>query len=358
MGNIEGKIVVVVSFLVLAGLLFVYSASFPRSMRLFGHPFGYLERQLFGAIIGFVMLVVLWRVDYHFWEKIDHILLIGAFFLCLLTLIPGVATGERWISFGPVSFQPTEFAKLALLVYICGSLVRRQDRICNFSQGVLPHLTVVGAFGLVLALQPNFGMVLVYTAVTVFLLWVGGIPGRHLLLTALGAIPIGGILVLAAPYRMGRLLAFLNPSAYQDTYAWQVFQSLSAIGAGGVFGRGIGASRAKLFYLPSAHNDFVFSVVAEEVGLFGALIVIALFATLVALGVMVAMRAGDLLGRLYALGASFLLGFQAFLNLGVAVGILPVTGLPLPFLSYGGSSLAVSLALVGLILGVAGQGVR
>jgi len=188
-----------------------------------------------------------------------------------------------------------------------------------------------------------------------FLLWVGGARARHLLATAAGTLPVLAGLTAAAPYRMGRLLAFLDPSGYQETYAYQVYQSMMAIGAGGIFGRGLGASRAKLFYLPEAHNDFVFAVIAEETGLIGALITVAMLAGLIVLGYQTARRAPDRLGALYALGATFVLGFQVLLNLGVVVGVLPVTGLTLPFLSYGGSSLAVTLALVGLILGVARQ---
>ncbi len=355
--RLQGKILVVSVFLLWMGLLFVYSASFPLSVRLFGHPFGFLERQALGAVVGLVALGVLWRVDYHMWAQVDDILLVGVFFLSVLTLVPGIASGPRWLGVGPATVQPTELGKVALVLYLGGSLVRRGEAIRDFRQGILPYLLVLVAFSVVLVLQPDLGMLLLYSSAVGFLLWVGGARLRHLLAVGAGALPVLAGLLAAAPYRVGRLLAFFDPAGYQETYAYQVYQSMMAIGAGGVLGRGLGASRAKLFYLPEAHNDFVFAVVAEETGLLGAGSAVLLLAGLVFLAYQAARRAPDRLGALYALGAAFLLGFQALLNLGVVVGVLPVTGLTLPFLSYGGSSLAVTLALVGLILSVARQGV-
>lgn len=353
MGSVETRIVVVLAFLLLAGFLFVSSASLPLSRRLTGDPWALVKRQIIGGLVGLVGLVVLWRVDYRVWEKIDDLLLGGAFALLVLTLIPPLSEGTRWLRLGPFPFQPSEVAKVALILYVAGSLVRRGERVKNYREGVLPYLLVLGAFGLVLVLQPDSGMLLLYAVTVGFLLWVGGVPLPHLVLTLLGALPVAGLILFLARYRVERLAAFLNPAAYRDTYGYQAFQSLVAVGSGGLFGRGIGASRTKLFYLPAAHNDFLFSVVAEETGLIGALCVIGLLASLVVLGFRVARQAPDRLGALYAWGASFLLGFQTLLNLAVAVGVMPVKGLTLPFLSYGGSSLMTSLMLGGLILGVA-----
>ncbi len=357
MDRLQGKILVVSVFLLWTGLLFVYSASFPLSVRMYGHPFGYLERQALGAVVGLLALALMWRVDYHHWAQVDDILLVGAFLLTALTVIPGIPGGARWLGLGPATLQPTELGKVALILYMGGSLLRRGEDIKDFRQGIVPYLCVLGAFGVLLVLQPDLGMFLVYAFLIGFLLWVGGARLFHLLGVGLGTVPLLAGLMVVAPYRLGRLLAFLDPAGYQETYAYQVYQSMMAVGAGGLLGRGLGASRAKLFYLPEAHNDFVFAVVAEETGLVGAAIAISLLAALVFFGCQTARRAPDRLGALYALGASFVLGFQALLNLGVVVGVLPVTGLTLPFISYGGTSLAVSLALVGLILGVARQGV-
>lgn len=354
--GLEGRVLVVAAFLVLAGLVFVSTASSPISARIYGDPWAMLRRQAVAVGIGLLALLIFWRVDYHRWAAVDDLLLIGCFFLTLLTLIPGLSTGGRWLSLGPISFQPSEFGKLALLLYISGSIVRRDRLIEDPKHGLLPHLLVLGLFGLVFLLQPDFGMLGVYAVLTMFLLWVGGVPTGQLLLTGLLSLPLGIVLLFSARYRMERFLAFLNPEAYRDTVGYQLYQALLAIGSGGLFGRGLGASRVKLFYLPSAHNDFVFAVVAEEIGFLGVSIILALYAGLVILGFLTARRAPDKLGALYALGASFLLGFQTLLNLGVVVGVVPVTGLTLPFLSYGGTSVMVSLALVGLILGVARAG--
>ncbi|MBC7222095.1 putative lipid II flippase FtsW [Candidatus Bipolaricaulota bacterium] len=351
--GLEGRILVVAAFLVLAGLIFVGTASAPISTRLYGDPWAMLRRQAVAVGIGLLALLLFWRVDYHQWAAIDDILLLGSFFLTLLTLIPHLGSGGRWLAFGPLSLQPSEFGKIALLLYLSGSIVRRDRLLEHPRHGLLPHLFVLGLFGILFLLQPDFGMLFLYVALTVFLLWVGGVPTGQLLLTVLFALPLGMALLFSARYRMERLLAFLNPEAYRDTVGYQLYQALLAIGSGGAFGRGLGASRVKLFYLPAAHNDFIFAVVAEEIGFLGVSIILALYASLVILGFLVAKRAPDKLGALYALGASFLLGFQTLLNLGVVVGVVPVTGLTLPFLSYGGSSVMVSLALVGLILGVA-----
>ncbi len=353
MGSAEGRILVVLVFLVLAGFLFVYSASAPLSARLTGDPWALLKRQCIGAVLGFAAMMVLWRVDYRVWSRGDDLFLGLCWFLTALTLVPPLAEGGRWLRLGPFPFQPSELGKLALVLFLSGSLVRRGDRLQDWKQGVLPHLLVLGAFGLVLLLQPDFGMLVTYAALVAVLLWVGGVPIRHLGVTGAAAVPFLAALLFGAQYRFERLLAFLNPELYRDTFAYQTYQSLMAIGSGGILGRGLGASRAKLFYLPSAHNDFLFAVVAEETGLLGALALMGLIGLLVGQGYAVSRRAPDKLGALYALGASFLLGFQTVLNLGVVVGVLPVTGLTLPFLSYGGSSLMVSLALGGLVLGVA-----
>ncbi len=358
MENLQAQIVIATVFLLLAGTLFVYSASYPLALRLYGDQFAFLVRQLLGIGLGLVLAGILWWVDYHLWAQVDDLLLLGVFLASLITLVPHLATGGRWLRLGPFSFQPTEFGKIALILYVASSLVRRGDRISTFQEGVAPYLVVLGAFGLVLALQPDFGMFVLYSATVAFLLFAGGVPLRPLLATAGAMIPVGALLLLAAPYRMSRLLAFLNPDAYRETYGYQVYQALIALGSAGALGRGIGASHAKLFYLPAAHNDFIFAVVGEETGFVGSVILIGLLVWLVVTGVRVAARAADRLGTLYALGASFAIGFQALLNLAVVVGILPVTGLTLPFISYGGTSIAVTLALCGLVLGVARRGER
>lgn len=353
LGRREGFLILLTMALVLWGLLFVYSATFPLALRRYGDPSALLKRQLVGVGLGILLLFFMWSVDYHLLGELSPLFLLGTLILLLLTYFPGIGVGGRWLALGPFTLQPSELGKLALLLYLGASIVRRGEAMEGFREGILPHLVVLGIFGLVLISQPDFGMFVLYGALTFFLLWVGGAQVRHLGATVLGSLPLAGVALVAAPYRLGRLLAFLDPASFRDSYGYQVWQSLLALGAGGIFGRGLGASRAKLFYLPSAHNDFIFAVVGEESGFLGALLVIALLVSLVLVGLRIAAAAPDRLGTLYALGVSFLFGFQALLNLGVVVGVFPVTGLTLPFISYGGSSLLVSLGGVGLLLGVA-----
>jgi len=355
-GKIEGRLLLVTIALLVAGLIFVYSASFPLALRLTGDETGYLKRQLVGCLIGGLLLLAFWLGDYWLWTRLSPLLLAGVFGGLVLTQLPGIGVGGRWISLGPLSLQPSEFGKIALLMYLARSLLEGDPG--DLRRGVLPHLALLGAFGILLLAQPDFGMFLLYAALTFFMLWVAGARPRHLLGAAAAGLPALGVALVLAPYRLGRILAFLDPASFRHSYGYQVYQSLLALGSGGVFGRGLGASRAKLFYLPSAHNDFIFAVVGEEAGLLGALALILLLAALVALGYLISRDARDDLGVLLASGATFILGFQALLNLGVVVGVFPVTGLTLPFISYGGSSLAVSMGLVGVLLGVAREAER
>ncbi len=355
-GKIEGRLLLVTIALLVVGLIFVYSASFPLALRLFGEETGFLKRQLFGCLLGGVLLGAFWFGDYWFWTRLSPLLLAGVLGGVILTQLPGIGVGGRWISLGPFSLQPSEFGKIALLLYLARSLLRGD--FDDFRRGLLPHLALLGIFGGLLLAQPDFGMFLLYGALTFFMLWVAGARTRDILGVVAAGLPLMGIALVLAPYRLGRILAFLNPESFRHSYGYQVYQSLLAIGSGGIFGRGLGASRAKLFYLPSAHNDFIFAVVGEEAGLIGSLTLIFLLVALVALGYRISRDARDDLGTLLALGASFILGFQTLLNLGVVVGVFPVTGLTLPFISYGGSSLAVSLGLVGILLGVAREAER
>ncbi len=350
-GKLEGRVLLVTVSLLVLGLIFVYSASFPLALRLFHEEMGFLKRQLLGAALGVMLLLAFWHIDYRLWARLSPILLGLTFGGLFLTLVPRIGTGGRWISLGPLTLQPSEFGKLALLFFLAGTSVERD--LEDFRKGIVPYIFLLGIFGLFFLAQPDFGMFLLYAALTFFMLWMAGARTRHLVgVGALGLPLLGGLLALA-PYRLGRILAFLDPESFRHSYGYQVYQSMLALGSGGILGRGLGASRAKFFYLPSAHNDFIFAVVGEETGLLGALLLVLLLVALVALGYAVGREAPDRLGALLAFGAAFLLGFQALLNLGVVVGVFPVTGLTLPFVSYGGSSLAVSLGLVGVVLGVA-----
>ena len=357
-GQADRRTILVTSLLLLAGLVALYSASAPFSLRHFGSDTSMLLRQVIAATAGVVLLGILAAVDYRRLAAINDLLLLGSFALTAATILPlGIGEG-RWLVIGAASLQPTELLKFSLILYLATSLAKKGDRVQSFRDGVLPYLIVLGVLAVVVVNQPDLGMVLIFGAVTVGMLFFAGARLRHLAGVVLGCTPLVFLAVRFAPYRMARLLSFLNPFAHSTTSGYQTIQSLIAVGSGGLIGRGLGASRAKLFYLPQSHSDFIASVIAEELGFMGVLAVLGLFGLLIWRAFTISERAPDQLGRLLALGIGLTLGFQTLVNLGVVVGLLPVTGLTLPFLSNGGSSLIVTLAMVGVLLSISRQAVH
>lgn len=347
------------SILLLLGLLALYSASAPFSLRHFGSDLHMLVRQLAAVAVGVVGLVALYRLDYHVLLRASGLLLLGSIGLSLVTLLPlPICSGGCWLSFGVFDVQPTEFVKVSLVLYLAASIARRRERMGTFTEGILPYVLVLGVLGAITLSQPDLGMLVMFAAITAVLLFLGGARRRHLALLAASAVPLVFVAIWVAPYRFARLLSFLDPQAYSTSSGYQVLQSMTAMGAGGLWGRGLGASRAKLFYLPQAHNDFILSVVGEETGLLGVVCVLALLGFLVLRAFAVADGAADEEGRLIAYGIGGALGVQILVNAGVTLGILPVTGLTLPFFSGGGSSILVTLAMVGILLNVSAQGGR
>lgn len=358
-GRADRATLLTTSILVLLGLLALYSASAPFSLRHYGSDVYMLVRQLAAVAAGAVGLVVLARLDYHVLLRASGILLLGTIGLSLVTLLPlPICTGGCWLSFGFFDLQPTEFVKLALVLYLASSIARRRERMSTFTEGVLPYVLVLGALGAITLSQPDLGMLVMFAGITGLMLFLGGAMRRHLAFLGVGAIPLVYLAVRIAPYRFARLLSFLDPQAYSTSSGYQVLQSLTAMGAGGLWGRGLGASRAKLFYLPQAHNDFILSVVGEETGLLGVAGVLALLGFLVVRAFAIAEGAADEEGRLIAYGIGGSLAIQVLVNAGVTLGILPVTGLTLPFFSGGGSSVLLTLAMVGVLLNVSAQGGR
>ena len=350
-------IIFVVGLLLLFGLVMAYSASAPFSLRYYGTSGQLFLKQLAAAAAGLVLLFVLSRLDYHTLRRTSEVLLAGSFILTVVTILPLPLVKERqWINPGVFALEPTELVKFALIAFLATGIERKGDRIESFTEGILPFVIVFAVVAAVVMAQPDLGMLLVLGAVTVTMLFLGGARVTHLALLGLGTVPIIGIAIAVAPYRLARILSFVHPDVYSNSSGYQVTQSLVAVGSGGILGRGLGASRAKLFYLPQAHNDFIFSVTAEELGLLGALFLVGLFAAFAWRVLVIARRAPDELGRLLAWGIGFTISFQVLVNLAVALGLVPVTGLTLPFVSNGGTSLVVSLAMVGVLLNIAGQG--
>jgi cell division protein FtsW len=343
----------------LLGLVMVMSASSVVALDDYGSSWYFVLRQAAWAAAGVVALVVIARVDYHRWRRVAGPFLMASLVLLALVLVPGIGVGAngatRWIGVGPLTIQPSEMAKLALLLWVADLLARRAAHMSNTRATLRPVIVVLAATATLVMLQPNLGTTLVIAGIALALCFVGGAPGVPLAgWTAFGLTAATG-LALAAPYRRARVLTFLDPWADPMDKGYQNIQSMVGLASGGVAGSGLGASRAKWGYLPYAHSDFIFAIIGEELGLVGATAVVGLFVLLGIIGVRIALHAPDRFGLLLAIGVTAWFCVQAFVNIGAVIGILPITGVPLPFVSAGGSSLVFGMAGAGLLLSVARQ---
>jgi cell division protein FtsW len=298
-------------------------------------------------------------VPSHVYQRFAYPLLLASLAGLVLVLIPGIGVvrggARRWVDLGVVSLQPSELAKFALVLYLAASIVRKGDRMRTFKLGLVPHALVAGAMAALLLLEPDFGTAALVCSLLFLMLFAGGVRPRHLFLPLLAAVPLGVYVLLAESYRLKRLLGFMSPDADPLGVNFQLRQSFIAFGSGGLWGVGLGEGRQKMFYLPAAHTDFIFSVVGEELGLLGALLVLALFAVVAARGFRIALRHGDRFASLLAFGVKLSLILQAAVNVGVVLGLLPTKGLTLAFVSDGGSAIIASLALAGVIVALAGE---
>jgi cell division protein FtsW len=346
-----------VAALLLVGLVMVASASISVSEHETGNPFFYFERQLIYVGLGLVTAMVAIAIPTSVWEKHSIYLLGGAFVLLLLVLIPGIGHevngSRRWVRLGFMNFQVSELARVMLLTYIASYAVRRSDELCSSFKGFMKPVGVLAAAAVLLLLEPDFGAATVLMATGLAVLFLAGVRLYHLLVPVVLGVCAMALLAVTSSYRMRRLVAFRNP--WEDPFdsGFQLVQSLIAIGRGEWFGVGLGSSVQKLFYLPEAHTDFVFAVLAEEFGFVGVLLVVCLFALLVGRAMEISRRAADagLTFQSYvAASIGIWVGLQAFVNIGVNMGLLPTKGLTLPLLSYGGSSMLVTLGVIGLLL--------
>ena len=345
------------AFLVLGGLVMVLSASSVSAYAQFGDSFVFFQRQAAYAAVGVGALLLTSRMRYRAWQRLAAPFLALTIILLALVLHPtaGVSAygSSRWLALGPVTVQPSEIAKLALVVFAAAVLTKKWGRLDDLGHLALPLLPVVVVVGGLIMLQPDLGTTLIATGTVFMLLFAAGIRFRYLIATGLIGSAMGIALIFSADYRRVRFLAFLDPWADATNTGYQLVQSLIALGSGGWLGVGLGASRQKWLYVPNAHTDFIFSILGEELGLVGELAVLLAFGLLVFAGIRVATRAPDVFGRLLAAGIVSWFGLQALVNLGAVTGLLPITGVPLPFVSYGGSSLVVSLAAVGILWNIA-----
>ena len=342
--------------LVSVGVVMVYSASAIIAADRFRDPYFFLKKQLFWAVLGFGCLWAAMTLNYRILERIMLPLLVVSLVLLVLVLVPPFSQEingtRRWFRWGPVSFQPAELAKFSLVVYLAHFLTRRREVVEIFWRGLLPPLLVAGSMAGLVLLQPDMGSSLTLVVLVFCLLFLAGGRVRQMTLVAASALPLLAVAIYMAPYRLKRIMTFLDPWADPRGSGFQIIQSYLALGSGGLFGRGLGESKQKLFYLPEPYTDFIFAVLGEELGLLGAVSVIGLFGLLIWRGIRIGLGAPDPFGALLALGLTALLACQTLVNLGVVTGALPTKGLPLPFISFGGSSLIMAMVSVGVLLNI------
>ncbi len=354
--NIDTSMLLMTVALTCIGVVMVYSSSAIMATERFGDGFYFLKRQAVYTLVGFVVLCLATYFNYENWRKLAVISLLISIGLLALLLVPGfgvkVGGAVRWLRLPGMTLQPAELVKLTLVLYLAHSLTRKKEKVRSLTKGYLPYMIVLGVLLFLLLQQPDLGSSMIVAGVALVMLIVAGVRWLYILPTILMSLPVLYYLVMTSDYRRRRIMAFLDP--WTDPYdsGFQIIQSMVAFGKGGVTGEGLGVGQQKLFYLPEAHTDFIFSVIGEELGMVGVLVVAALFLLLVLSGIRIALQCQEPFGRNLAFGLSLLIGLEAFVNMSVCMGLLPTKGLTLPFISYGGTSLMTSLLAVGILLNI------
>ncbi|HTU70276.1 MAG TPA: putative lipid II flippase FtsW [Candidatus Baltobacteraceae bacterium] len=350
-----------VASLVAIGLVMVFSASSATAYLEHHDVAYYAKRQIAWLAVGLVIAYGVYRLDYHLLKRWAPYLLVASILGLALALVPhvGIAVNgaRRWIGASSLTFQPSEFAKLGLVIYLAAMLAARSDRILSLVRGLFPLCIPVAIVAVLVLKEPDMGTASLLVMIAFAMFFAAGARFSHLIAIALATMPAVVVEVLASPYKRDRIFAFLNPWKDPENYGFHIVQSLLALGSGGIFGVGLGNSRAKFFYLPEQYTDFIFSILGEELGLIGALAVVVLFIVFGYRAVRIAIAAPDRFGFFLAIGCMAIVVIQAFVNIGVVTSSWPVTGVPLPFISFGGSSLIVNLIAVALIANV-GRGAR
>ncbi|MDI3297711.1 MAG: putative lipid II flippase FtsW [Bacillota bacterium] len=353
---VDFGILVPVLLLLAVGLVMVLSASAPEALVTYGDPYYFFKRQLAWALIGGVGMLVVARIDYVRWRRWAAPLMALTVLALVLVLVPGVGVeshgARRWLGFSSLSFQPSEMAKMTAVVFFAHLLSRSPRGAKDLLRGLLPVVAGVALLGGLIMMEPDLGTTVTIAGTALVLLFAAGMYVSHMLATGLAAVPVLAYLIFGEGYRRQRFLAFLDPQADPLGAGYHITQGLYALGEGSLFGSGLGNSLQKYFYVPERHTDFIFTILADELGFVGALAVILLFALLAWRGFRVALRAPDGLGALLASGVTAAILVQAVVNIGVVGSVLPITGIPLPFVSFGGSSLVFSLTSVGILLNV------
>lgn len=356
MKKIDYKLYLSVIILALFGTIMIYSSSNIWAEFKFDDPFKYFKNQFIFFIIGSILMYLISKIDYSFYKKKSNLILLICFSLLVLVLIPGVGivrNGSRsWFGIGGFGIQPSEAAKIGLVIFVAKYLSNNYSIMMDIKKGVLPIMLVIIIFFALIMLEPDFGTAMVLTMSLVAMIFISKV--KLSFFVKIGVVGLLGIvgLIIVAPYRMARIVSFLNPWSDPLGSGFQIIQSLYAIGPGGLFGMGFGNSIQKNFYLPEPQTDFIFSIISEELGFLGVLIVSCFFLFIFYRCIKISLNTKDLFGKYLSFGLSFSIIFQTVLNLCVVIGLVPVTGVTLPFISYGGSSLLVSMASIGIILNV------
>lgn len=349
--SIVGIVLLLTSF----GCLMVYSASSYSAEYHYGNQYFFLVKQIMGVLMGICAMLFFTFFDYHKLKKYKWAIVAGSAILLVLVFIPGLGVesygAKRWVSLFGLSIQPSEIAKFALVIFCAAHLADNHEKAKTL-KGILPVLLVGGGLCLLIMLEPSMSVTMCIAFVTLFMLIIGGMSKKHTLMFSIPATAVVPILIFLEPYRLKRLLAFLDPWASPQGEGFQLIQSLYSLGSGGWFGVGLFQSRQKYLFLPFAESDFILSIIGEEIGYFGLIALMIVFLTLVILLIKIGLNAPDRLGALLACGVAFIIGVQTLLNIAVVTGSIPPTGLPLPFISSGGTSVMVFMAGIGICLNI------
>lgn len=359
MGQIDFVLFATIMLLVAIGVVMVYSASSYTSAFKLNDPEFYLKKQLLWACIGFAFMIMAIKIDYHIIKQYTGIIMVITIVLLVAVfLFPDINGARRWIPLGFASIQPSEIAKYAIVLYMAKSLDIKGEKVKTFFKGIVPYLLVSGFYAGLILIEPNLSIASVIMIVTVIILFSVGAKFIHLFSIGATLVAAVGVLTITSDYRRARLMSFMHPFDDSQGDGYQLVQSLLALGSGGVTGAGIGQSRQKCLYIPEPWTDFIFPIICEELGLIGGAFIVLLFVIFVWRGIKIAVTAKDMYGTILGIGITSIIAIQAIINIAVVTGSMPVTGVPLPFISYGGSALVFNMFAMGILLNVSRQSAK
>lgn len=357
MRSVRRSIFLIVAVLVGVGIVMIYSASAIYAYSNMHDSLYFIKKHLIYLVAGLVLMFIAMSVDLKRIKELSKPMMLVSILLLVLVLVPHISKeisgAKRWFRLGPVNFQPSEFAKIAILIYMADFIARKKELVKSFIRGYVPAMLVLGTTVGLILLEPDLGTSVTISVITIMMLYISGLRASYIIASLLASLPLMYALLFRVPFRRKRIMIFLNPWVDKRGTGFQIIQSFIALGSGGLLGVGLGQSRQKLFYLPASHTDFIFSIIGEELGFIGTASVVVLFILFVWEGMKVAMRASGLFEKMLSFGIVSMIALEVIINIGVTAGALPTKGLPLPFISYGGSGLIFHLAAVGLLLNAA-----